>query len=507
MFITGGAGSGKSLLAFEMVARAWLEGADGTTCLYYSVEQSPDDLHMKLVADFDCYGYDVQIKTLPREVQHTLCLEIETEERRSRLVITQANPANLQRDRGPMVDLDWIHAEIGNYRLTGRVHMVCIDNVGLLVTDLDYYQKRRMLLETRRLLMAQRIHGIFVQEEVDPRSMHLPSAEEFSTDLLIRLSFMNELGAFKARSIEIQKARHQYYYRGQHHFSIAGRGIQRDVYLGARNERGPGIHIYPSVAAQLSIARDSAGFHVPSRGDRPLDLGHPDINAAFLNETGPTHGSSTVLIAEPGTRYTFLAMRFLAAAHAAGEDTMMVSTKEDPDALARLCQRESALRSLIDNRGELDPRLRMLYLHPEFISAGKFTWDLLRVAEGGHFGATNRGVVTRMVFDNIYRLHDRFPLIDERSFMVPALLDLLRYRNITPLFIDLVPPGSARGRADFNPSQYMTTFDNVLHLFYLDDAYMDDAGENRPLLRILKSTANDFRQTPAELDYRRMHDA
>src|SRR5690606_11012189 len=136
------------------------------------------------------------------------------------------------------------------HRLAGPVAMACVDNIGLLLTDLDYFGKRRALLATRRQLMATGVHGVVVQETTDERDLRMPSAEEFSTDLLIELGYQTETSSFKARTIEILKARHQYYYRGQHHFSIAGRGVLRDSYLGARNERGPGLHVYPSVAAQ-----------------------------------------------------------------------------------------------------------------------------------------------------------------------------------------------------------------------------------------------------------------
>jgi KaiC/GvpD/RAD55 family RecA-like ATPase len=499
VYVTGGAGTGKTVLALEMITRAWLEGVDGGTYLYYSVEQAPENLWRKLESDFDWYGYRPNVHALEPEVPHKLCLEARSARGTTRLVLTQANPANLQRDFRPGggVDVDWIHAEIGNYRMAGGVQMVVLDNVGLLLTDLDYFAKRTALLETRRTLMQNRIHGIFVQEETDPRDLRLPSAEEFSTDLLIRLAFLDQLDAFKARTIEILKARHQYYYRGKHHFSIAGRGITRDIYLGARNERGPGIHIYPSVPAQLSIARDRAEFRAPQRGPNVVDLGHPDVNGGFLNGTGPAEGSTTVLLAEPGTRYTFLALRFLAAGRRADERTLYVSTKEDQDALRRICAREAALRPwCLDAAGQFTDPFRVLYLHPEYISAGKFTWDLLRTAEGGH-GTPGGQPVTRLAFDNIHRLVDRFPLITEQRFLVPALLDLLRYRNVTPMFVDLVPPGSAFGRRDFDPSYYMTTFDNVLHLYLSEDGH-----EQRPFLRILKSTANDFRHSAIPIDYR-----
>lgn len=499
VFVTGGPGSGKTMLALEMVTRAWLDGDDGSTCLFYSVEQSPDVLCKKLEFDFDWFGHHAEVTQLEREVPHKIGLEARTPKGRSRLVITQADPANLASGtRSPMaVGVEWIMTEIGNYRLAGRVTMACIDNVGLLLTDLDYFAKRHKLLATRRALMASRIHGIFVQEESDPRDLRTPSAEEFSTDLLIRLAFQSERGGFKARTIEVDKARHQYYYRGIHHFSIAGRGSGQR-FLGARSERGPGLHIYPSVPAQLSIARDSAAFQVPRRGTTPIELGHPDVAAAFLSGSGPTARSSTVLLAEPGTRYTYLALRFLAAAQNDGESTLLVSTKEDPDALARICAREKALSGqCLDADGQFKQSFRVLYLHPEFVSPGKFIWDVVEMATHGPRNADGR-CVTRLAFDNTFRLHDRFPMLEGQSFVVPALLDLLRYRGITPLFVDLVPPGSAKGRVDFNPSPYMTTFDNVLHL-YLET----DGDALRPLLRVLKSTASDFKPTPVPVDYRR----
>ncbi len=498
VFVTGGAGSGKTLLALEMLTRKWLEAEDGATLLYYSVEHQPRTLHAKLSADFDFYGSDAEITVLPQEVAHKVCLEARSGDRRTRLVITQADTASLEDAKGPSlrVDVDWILAEIGNYHLGGKVEMVCIDNVGLLLTDLDYFGKRHKLLETRRALMSKQIHGIFVHEEDRARSLKLPSAEELSTDLLIQLSYQEEIGNFKARLMEIAKARHQYYYRGLHHFSIAGLGVKRDYYLGARNERGPGVHIYPSVAAQLSMARDKAGFTVPRRENDAIDMGHPDINAAFGDGLRPPHGSSTVLLAEPGTRYTYLVLRFLVAEKAQDSPTLMVSTQEDRDALRRICAAEEALRGhTLDENRRFQRRFRVLYLHPEYISAGKFLWDIMRVVVGGH-GQPHDQPVKRMAFDNIFRLKDRFPLIRDPRFMTRALLDLLRYRGVTPMFVDLVPPRASRAGSDFDPAPYMTTFDNVLHL-YLEEV----DGALTPRIRVLKSTAREFLRAPVNLTY------
>ena len=494
--VAGGPGTGKTLLALEMVVRAWLSGDDGTF-LYYSVEHTPDSIHKKLEFDFDWFRSGAEVTAEPREVPNKLVLQTGCDGHAKKLVLTQAKPAALTQKnaRGTTVDIEWILAEIENHRLVAPVRMVVIDNVGLLLTDLEYFEKRATLLETRRRLLEDKIHGVFVMEEAHPRDLKLPSAEEFSTDLMLHLSFREEATDFKVRAIEISKARHQYYYRGAHHFSIAGRGITRDVYLGARNERGPGIHIYPSVAAQLSMARDHAQFAVPARGDAPIDLGHPDLQRAFLEGSGPTQCSSTILLSEPGTRATYLALRFLAAAVARGERALFVSTREDRDAIRRICQREEALTPCLGEGDRFADNFRVVYLHPEFITPGKFTWDLIRLVQGGHAGDGAQRV-TRMAFDNIFQLQERFPLIRDQRFVIAAILDMLRYEGVTPLFVDMVPPSGTA--AAFDPSTYLVGFDNVLHMFF----EREQQG-SRPFFKVLKSVGNDFVGEPLSIEWRR----
>jgi hypothetical protein len=314
---------------------------------------------------------------------------------------------------------------------------------------------------------------------------------------MLHLSFREEATDFKARAIEISKARHQYYYRGVHHFSIAGRGITRDVYLGARNERGPGIHIYPSVAAQLSMARDEAQFTVPARGDTPIDLGHPDLNAAFLHDSGPALRSSTMLLAEPGTRATFLSLRFLAAGLRPANGCCSCRRAKTATRSVASAMREPVLRSVCLRRRQVRANFRVVYLHPEFIAPGKFTWDLIRLCQGGHADGEPQPVA-RMAFDNIFRLQDRFPLITEQRFLIAAMIDMLRYEGVTPFVVDMVPPGASRGRTDFDPSPYLVGFDTVLHLFF----EQEEPGSHA-FFRVLKSVGNDYRLEPVPIDWRR----
>ncbi len=491
-FITGETGTGKTLLGLELLVRAWVQDdCGGRTFLFYSVEQSPKDIQKKLDFDFGGYfGAPNDVRVLPSENSQKLCLETDSPSGPpNRLVITQASPD--RENSGFCIDIGWIEAEIGNYGRVRPVGMVCIDNVGLLLTGMDYIQKRSALLHTRRELMRNHIHGIFIQEEGGRSNASIPSAEELSTDLLIHLSFREGLD-FKARLFEIRKARHQYYYRGAHNFSIAGKGVQRDLYLGARSERGPGTHIYPSVAAQLSIVRDQSKLTVPPRGTEPISFLGEEVQKAFKNNCGPGSLSSTVILAEPGTRYSRLALRFLSEGLAAGETGLFVSTKEDQDAVERVCRNRKGLSNLCQG-DKLHPSLRLLYLHPEFLSPGKFVSDILRMVDPGNDPGADP-LASRLAFDNIYKLHNRFPLLQEESFLVPALLDLLRYRRVTPLFVDLVAQSNVPGDLGTDPAIYLSTFDNVLHLFLKE---VD--GEPRSFLRILKSVGNDYQRTPFQI--------
>lgn len=492
VFVTGETGTGKTLLGLELLTRAWWrDDRGGRTFLFYSIEQSPQDLHKKLIYDFGHYfGAPGEVRIANGENPAKMCLEIDAPSGgTNQLVITHANPANSD-VRGFKIDIDWIQAEIGNYGRADEVGMVCIDNVGLLLSDLDYFDKRAALLSASNHLMRHRVHGIFLHEESGPKSPHFPSAEELSTDVLVHLAF-HDSALFKSRSIEILKARHQYYYRGAHHFSIAGKGVNRELYLGARSERGPGTHVYPSIAAQLSIARDESQLRVPRRGETVISLGPPQIATAFRGSTGPTKLSSTIVLAEPGTRYTGFALSFLARGVETDEVGLLVSTKEDEDAILRICRNRDYLSALVSaDRKSISKQVRLLYLHPEFLSAGKFTSDIMRMCEAGPDADTDPGI-SRLAFDNVYQLHRRFPLLHGQEFLIAALLDLLRYRKITPLFIDHVPQGSARGDLGMDPSLHLSTFDNVLHLFV-----KQDEGEHRPYARILKSVGNEFDSRP-----------
>src|SRR5262249_11579283 len=90
----------------------------------------------------------------------------------------------------------------------------------------------------------------------------------YAADVILQLG-VHEFGdQFKERSIEIAKARHQFHYRGTHHFSIVGRG--EEGLRGARGQRPPGLHVYPSVPTLLTHLSYRAPERESARASVPL---------------------------------------------------------------------------------------------------------------------------------------------------------------------------------------------------------------------------------------------
>jgi hypothetical protein len=78
------------------------------------------------------------------------------------------------------------------------------------------------------------------------------------------------------------------------------------------------------------------------------------------------------------------------------------------------------------------------------------------------------------------------------------MLDMLRYQGITPLLVDMVPSGTNGGGSNFDPSPYLASFDNVLHLFFEHREQ-----ESEPRFRVLKSVGNDFRTDAVPIEWRK----
>lgn len=100
------------------------------------------------------------------------------------------------------------------------------------------------------------VHTFLIMEEDLPEETyserydiaHRP--EVFAADMVIRLGIRTYSTEYRERFLQIVKAKHQFYYRGKHHFSIISKGG------GGRKqeqEEERGIVIYPSIPMQLSL--------------------------------------------------------------------------------------------------------------------------------------------------------------------------------------------------------------------------------------------------------------
>ncbi|MEQ8767741.1 MAG: ATPase domain-containing protein [Planctomycetota bacterium] len=488
VLLSGGAGTGKSLLALELTVRSFLEDPEQESWhFYYSVEQTAQELCDKVLLEFDAFGTGAEVE----KIESPFPRKVHLRYGKSHLIITKVDttaPADPNEARLE-VSLDWVIREIENFSSTHEnVHLVCIDNLSLALSQLDDRQRRRALVFLRSVLMRQKIHGLFV---VESQAGHEPPgrlarglAEQYSADVLIRLGYRVYDNYFKERYLEILKARNQYYYRGPHHFSIVGVDHEGQR-LGARGERRPGIHVYPSVPAQLSMLRDASPGQLPRRGRDPLSFGIPPIDDAIRGQGGPglVGNTASLLVVNHEYTGTVIGLHFLAAAVREGKRALYISLNEDEDAVRLICQTHEKLQVLLEG-GELNRNLAIYHLRPEYITPGKFLRDIedhIRVELPSSPRSNNR--IERVVFDNIYQIRWKFPLLQNVGILVPAMIDYLRFSQVTSLFVDVVEQvKSVRPRS----SRIAGMFDFAVHA----DRNTEDRGGFS--FWVTKALGNDF---------------
>jgi hypothetical protein len=271
---------------------------------------------------------------------------------------------------------------------------------------------RTALHAIRQNLAARRLHGIFVVETPGGASERAAfTAAEYAADVIIQLGYHEVADQFKERSLEIAKARHQFYFRGTHHFSIVGRN--EGVLRGGRGERPPGLHVYPSVATLLShlgYRRGEAG------GGEPVPFGLEDLTIPG--------GSVTGLVGPPRRATTAhrLALRFLLADEDVG---LLISLRESEREL-----REVARRWFEPKQAE---RLEVLSFVPEYLSAGKFLKDVYDAIEQLRREGRN---VKRAALWGLGQLRMAFPLINESRMLLAWMSSFFRQQGISSLFVE-----------------------------------------------------------------------
>jgi KaiC/GvpD/RAD55 family RecA-like ATPase len=478
MVILGGPGSGKTHLALEIAVRSLARlGGHGGSHVFYSLDQGPAELHAKLREDFGFFQVPGEWGRIVGSIEdrdHSALVQSFrpggdlTREHYLVLASMREQPQNLVTHGGALFErldadlsaLTRIAAPIGTNL---KPRLVAIDNISVSSLG-DGGAVRSALHQIRDHLAERNLHGVFVIETPGGAEAAAFTAAEYAADVIVELGYHVFGDQFKERSIEIAKARHQFYYRGTHHFSIVGRNEGR--LRGARGQRPPGIHVYPSVPTLLSYLSYRDGSKVP-----PPAVGVPFGLADLTIPAGSVCG----VMGQPRRASTahWLALRFLLAEPGAG---LLISFRETEPELRAVASRWLTPAEL--------SRLHVLSFAPEYLSTGKFLKDVLDEVEGLRARGND---VRRAALWGLGHLRWAFPLLYDARMLLPWMAAFFRQEQITSLFLEAVrnavgqPPLRHESFAS-GESAVATTVDHLLEI-----VEREDGGTELALIRSLSA--------------------
>jgi len=478
MVILGGPGSGKTHVALEIATRtlARIEG-NGGSHVYYSLDQSPAELHDKLREDFGFFqipGEWGRIVGSLENPDHSALVQsfrparAASDEHYLVLASLREQPKDLVSRSSALferldADLSALTRAAAPVGTSLKPRLVAIDNISVSSRD-DGGTVRSALHQIRDHLAARNLHGVFVIETPGGSGdLATFTAAEYAADVILQLGYHAFGDQFKERSIEITKARHQFYYRGTHHFSIVGRNEGR--LRGARGQRPPGIHVYPSVPTLLSHLAYRDGATPAPASSVPFGLADLFVPA----------GSVSGLVGLPRrvTTAHWLALRFLLAE--AG-DGLLVSFRESEADLRAIARRWFPAAEA--------ERLHVLSFAPEYLSTGKFLKD---VHDGVEALRAQGRQVRRAALWGLGHLRWAFPLLYDARMLLPWMAAFFRQERITSLFVEAAKPANGGGPATPDATAggetaVATTVDHLLEI-----AERPDGGCDLALVRSLSA--------------------
>ncbi|MCX7860778.1 MAG: circadian clock protein KaiC [Chloroflexus sp.] len=392
--ICGGPGCGKTLLAFEILARgAALYGEPG---LFISFEESPADLRINVAG---------------------LALDVTDLERRKLLLIEQ-----IALDQGEV-------AEVGEYDLEGlfiRLGLL-IDRIGAQRIAIDTIETlfsafgNRTILrgELQRLFHWLRQRGLtaIITAERTGQELSRFGIEEFVADCVILLDYrINE--HVLTRYARIVKYRGSSHGVNEYPFTIGPRGI-----------------------TMLPIT--SLTLNYPVFTER-ISSGFPDLDQ-LLDGGGYYRGSSILVSGPTGSGKTSLGVLFVAAACARGEPAVFFAFEESAEQIVR------NVRSIgVDLQPWLDAGLlQIISSRPSLAGLETHLITILDTVE--------RSGARAVVIDPITGFHTISRPVDVTA-MLFRLFDGLKSLGVTTLATSLTNAGADPAQSEVNISSLVDTW-------------------------------------------------
>lgn len=393
--------------------------------------------------------------------------------------------------------------------------------------------RQQFFKRLRAYCLRHRLRSWFTFEEQPSQAAtledtHIATAREtYAADAVIRLGMVLMNGNFRERSIEIVKARDQFYRRGRHHFAIRGYvPKERDkaewhLFGGpsaTSDPRQTGIVVFPSLPTQLH--RMSREYTKP--GDtKPRDrsrLGIEEVDAAvrFANRPGfmstaplavkerqpsitekhPGYlcpATVSVLVCDLDSMATDVALHFVAQPpHGAeGEHPWIyISFHHESHMLRKIASGYPATEKCQEHLRDIitasaAQRLQMtanlgecIFLPPEHISDSKLIEDITRRIKEKKKAHQRKGPL-RVVVDDLFALDKRFTLLRDKDAFIAALFHVFRSHGVISLVLDTVEVGEGR-----NPLEKSIPAGMGDHVFLL--RHIEFQNRTRKVFSVLK---------------------
>ena len=181
--------------------------------------------------------------------------------------------------------------------------LVCVDNAETICTEafevllgqefgappqgqkrpVNFYKTLRNYCRQHRLRAWFSFEEDAAQRRKDETPQIATAAQTYAADAVIRLGSAVQVGDyFRERSLEIVKARDQFYRRGRHHFTIRG---EKGSFASPESVTGDGkkgIVVFPSLPTQLHRLSREAASGTPKA--RALQLGIENVDKAVTEK-------------------------------------------------------------------------------------------------------------------------------------------------------------------------------------------------------------------------------